>query len=135
MSDTVKDVLAERGARYGSFETHANIAQRIKLIILPQGKHLPSIMLEGLEMIAHKLARIANGDPYYSDSWVDIAGYATLVANYLKELEDADKAINEATSFEPSDGLKIPGLTDKSSLPDLQSAATGGNTRNSKRRN
>lgn len=34
-------------------------------------------------MIAHKLGRIINGDPNYSDSWHDIAGYAKLVADRL----------------------------------------------------
>jgi hypothetical protein len=38
---------------------------------------------EALEMIAHKIARIINGDPNYADSWVDIAGYAKLVADRL----------------------------------------------------
>jgi hypothetical protein len=35
-------------------------------------------------MIFHKLARIANGDPNYHDSWHDIAGYAKLVADRLE---------------------------------------------------
>ena len=35
-------------------------------------------------MIAHKIGRILNGDPNYADSWVDIAGYAQLVANELE---------------------------------------------------
>lgn len=39
---------------------------------------------EALEMLAHKIGRILNGDPDYADSWDDIAGYATLVANRLK---------------------------------------------------
>ena len=39
---------------------------------------------EALEMIAHKVARIVNGDPHYADSWVDIAGYAKLVADRLE---------------------------------------------------
>ena len=38
---------------------------------------------EAMEMICQKMARIMNGDPNYSDSWHDIAGYATLVANRL----------------------------------------------------
>lgn len=33
---------------------------------------------EALEMIAHKMARIVNGDPDYADSWRDIQGYAKL---------------------------------------------------------
>jgi hypothetical protein len=35
-------------------------------------------------MIAHKIGRIVNGDPRYADSWVDIAGYAKLVADRLE---------------------------------------------------
>jgi hypothetical protein len=39
---------------------------------------------EAMEMIAHKLARIINGDPDYHDNWADIAGYAKLVADRLE---------------------------------------------------
>lgn len=42
---------------------------------------------EALEMIAHKIARILNGDPNYADSWHDVAGYATLVADRLQGVE------------------------------------------------
>lgn len=41
-------------------------------------------------MIAHKIARILNGDPDYDDSWVDIAGYATLVVKKLKNGAEND---------------------------------------------
>jgi hypothetical protein len=34
-------------------------------------------------MIQHKVARILNGEPDYSDNWHDIAGYATLVDDLL----------------------------------------------------
>lgn len=43
---------------------------------------------EAIEMICHKLARIVNGDPYYADSWTDIAGYAKLVADRLERTEE-----------------------------------------------
>ena len=38
---------------------------------------------EALDMIAHKIARILNGDPNHHDHWHDIAGYATLIADRL----------------------------------------------------
>ena len=55
-------------------------------------------------MIFHKIARITNGDPHYSDSWRDIAGYATLVADRLdndtikknKLIEEEDDRTEEA---------------------------------------
>lgn len=42
-------------------------------------------MAEALFMIAHKIGRIVNGDPWHVDSWIDIAGYAKLVADRLED--------------------------------------------------
>jgi hypothetical protein len=89
----VNEMLAGREARYGSFQGHAEISQVIKQVIhsaaKARGKDLESDQLEALDMIAHKIARIINGDPNYADNWVDIAGYATLVANRLEKEENA----------------------------------------------
>lgn len=41
---------------------------------------------EALEMVAHKIGRIVNGDPGYLDSWHDMIGYTRLVE---KELTNA----------------------------------------------
>lgn len=84
--DTVEEILTERGNRYGKFEDHAAIAQDIKMIMRrhDQWAYLASDKKEALEMIAHKIARIINGDSNYVDSWVDIAGYAKLVADRLQ---------------------------------------------------
>jgi hypothetical protein len=38
---------------------------------------------ESLEMIAHKIGRILNGDPDYDDSWLDIEGYSKLVRDEI----------------------------------------------------
>lgn len=86
MSD-ISDTLAERGKRYGKFETHAVISRNIKLVMFSTSVwiNLEPDQSEALEMIAHKIARILNGDPDYSDSWRDIAGYAMLVANRLEK--------------------------------------------------
>jgi hypothetical protein len=82
----VEQILQERGSRYGTFATHAEITQQIKytLTIGPSWSKCSSSQKEALDMIAHKLGRIVNGDPNYIDSWVDIAGYAQLI---VKELE------------------------------------------------
>jgi hypothetical protein len=40
-------------------------------------------MKEALDMVAHKIGRILNGDPTYTDSWHDIAGYSKLVEDEL----------------------------------------------------
>ena len=80
-------ILEERGKRYGSFDTHAMITQNLKrtMLLTPNWDILSSDKKESLEMIAHKIGRILNGDPEYKDSWVDIAGYATLVAEGLDD--------------------------------------------------
>lgn len=77
---TIENTLKDRGQRYGEFETHAEIAQSIKDAMKKNnGWHqLKQHQTEALEMIAHKIARILNGDPDYADNWHDIAGYATL---------------------------------------------------------
>ncbi|ANI79024.1 DUF6378 domain-containing protein [Sphingobium sp. EP60837] len=77
--------LEERGSRYGRFDKHAAVTQGIKTVLFDcrARSSLAPDQVEALEMIAHKLGRIVNGDPDYADSWVDIAGYAKLVADRL----------------------------------------------------
>lgn len=84
---SVDDLLEERGKRYGEFSGHAMISQLIKAIMrdTPTWDNLDAAQKESLEMIAHKIARILNGDPDYLDNWDDTAGYATLVANELRK--------------------------------------------------
>jgi len=82
----VDTILDERATTYGVFEDVAETAQSIKDILYGT-TGLPKIrpdQREALDMIASKIARIVNGDPDYVDSWIDIAGYATLVADRLK---------------------------------------------------
>lgn len=83
-SETIEAVLKQRNATYGSFEEHAEITQALKKLVFKGdvSKYTPS-QREALEMILHKVGRIANGDPNYKDSWVDIAGYAKLIYDTL----------------------------------------------------
>ena len=85
----IKEVLAERGSRYGEFVDHAFITQSIKRAMKNSSNwnHLSDDMKEALEMIAHKIGRILNGDREYIDSWTDIVGYAKLVEDYLIKKE------------------------------------------------
>lgn len=81
----IEKTLDERESRYGSFKSHAAIAQELKQVMYQQDnwKALNYDQMEALDMIQHKIARILNGDPNYIDSWHDIAGYATLVEQRL----------------------------------------------------
>lgn len=84
---SLTDVLSEREKRYGNFADHAEITQGLKIEMrsAPKWYALSVDQTEALEMIAHKIGRILNGDPNYADSWVDIAGYAKLVADRLEK--------------------------------------------------
>ena len=96
MQPTINEILQERGTRYGEFLYHARIAQNIKEAMAnsPNWHELPAFMREALEMIAHKIGRILNGDPHYDDSWIDIGGYSKLVVD---ELHNKEKHIGEGT--------------------------------------
>lgn len=84
----VDAILDERGSRYGPFIDHARITQRLKNVAhqfaTDHGKRFDVDQAEALDMIFHKIGRILNGDPNYADSWIDIAGYAKLVADRLE---------------------------------------------------
>jgi hypothetical protein len=92
----LEDTLKERGNNYGNFHTQANLSQTLSSIISQHYKAIhvnesgevepmPQFMAEAIHMICHKLARISNGNPYYVDSWQDIAGYSQLVVDILEE--------------------------------------------------
>lgn len=84
----LSDILEDRGKRYGDFIDQAAISQHLKQsMACPGWYELSCDQKEALEIIAHKIARILNGDPNYADSWVDIAGYAKLVADRLERGE------------------------------------------------
>lgn len=87
---TVSDVLNDRGKRYGVFMEHADVSQQLKRVVQVQlekrDKRLAEDQQEALDMICHKIGRIINGDADYDDSWVDIAGYAQLVVDRLRNM-------------------------------------------------
>jgi hypothetical protein len=85
---TLQVVLDERGKTYGEFIDQAVITQALKepLRSHPNWEELRPDVREALEMICSKMARIVNGDPWHRDSWVDIAGYATLVERTIPSL-------------------------------------------------
>jgi hypothetical protein len=84
---SVAEILEQRGDRYGEYINVATTSQEIKRIIsLGAATTADEDMRESLDMIANKIARIVNGDPFYKDSWQDIAGYAQLIVNKLDKM-------------------------------------------------
>lgn len=88
---SVNETLDQREKTYGSFIGHSNISQALKsqMKCTNGWSKLQPDQRECLEMIQHKIARILNGDPCYTDSWHDIQGYAKLVEDRL--LKDSAK--------------------------------------------
>lgn len=106
----IDKTLDERGTRYGAFTGHAEITQQLKRAMgrHPGWKNLADDQREALEMIAHKIGRILNGDPNYIDSWHDIIGYTRLVEQRLEKAQQPVKQDeSQATSgTSPVSGLK-----------------------------
>ena len=77
--------VEERGNRYGAFKDGADIMQELKSVMRStrNWSNLTPSQREALEMIQHKVGRILNGDPNYTDSWHDIKGYAHLIEEEL----------------------------------------------------
>jgi transposase len=86
--DRVERILDERGSNYGSFLGLSQVTQRLKAVAHnfagQNNKTFDPDQAEALDMIFTKIGRILNGDPNHIDSWIDIAGYATLVADRLQ---------------------------------------------------
>lgn len=96
------EILEERGNNYGNFDTLSNLTQHLEFTTIkhyhdlhPDQPPMPAFMREALHMIFQKIARAVNGNPYYDDSWQDIAGYAQLVVDELhKNLQEPEKELN-----------------------------------------
>ena len=82
---TIEQTLAERGSRYGDFESVAETTRALMRTLTDADRfdELSAAQYEALHMICSKMARIVNGDPDYSDNWHDIAGYAKLVEDTI----------------------------------------------------
>ena len=85
---SVNTLLQERALQYGTFAALAKTAQEFKSVLYRElgarNKRLADDQAEALDMILTKIARIINGNADHVDSWADIAGYSTLVAERLQ---------------------------------------------------
>ena len=81
MTKDITETLGQRENRYGEYVKVAATAQQLKETLRggASWNGMEAYMQESLDLIANKLARIVNGDPFYDDSWHDVGGYAKLV--------------------------------------------------------
>jgi hypothetical protein len=75
----IAKTLAEREVQHGPFATHAKIENQLAEVARGHTNCMTDVQRVGLSMIMHKIARILNRGHNHSDTWHDIAGYATLV--------------------------------------------------------
>lgn len=87
--EKTEQVLQDRGQAYGDFTHFSDLVHSLEQTCIrhmqtynPQAlAKMQPFMIEGLHMVLHKISRVVNGDPLVEDSWRDIGGYATLVAD------------------------------------------------------
>jgi hypothetical protein len=80
----LEKTLKDRGSKYGNYLEQATITRKLADAIPDSfGRKAAPDQHDAVYMILVKLSRIANGDPNYADNWLDIAGYAKLVADRL----------------------------------------------------
>ena len=87
MSDSIDNVLTERGKTHGNFRENALRYYRLKKAFYDgQGSgRLPPEFHMSVDLILLKLSRIAVGDPTHIDHYFDIEGYAKGVRAMIEE--------------------------------------------------
>jgi hypothetical protein len=81
-----EQLVRHRQVTHGPFRVHAQCKQSLKSAFKHhQRKGLDAVKRTALDMIFEKISRIAAGDPSFIDHWEDIAGYATLAAQDIRE--------------------------------------------------
>lgn len=80
-------VTEVRPKTHGDFSVGAAFTQAVMTLAqeMPSWKKTTPVQREAIHMVVHKLQRILAGDPDYKDHWVDIEGYARLVADRCAE--------------------------------------------------
>lgn len=116
--EQVTDVLKDRGAIYGSFEESSNICCglfNVTLQLYPF-RPIPTVFVGNFH-IAGKISRLY-ATPNHEDSWLDIAGYAKLIADsILSKLE---------VEIETGEPLQYPDVDQETLTKDLLNLMEGG---------
>jgi hypothetical protein len=86
MTDIDK-ILAERAKTHGDYTEHALCTQDIMFTLMSHRNwsRLTADQKETLHMIAHKMGRVVTGNPDVADHWDDMAGYAKLSGDRVRE--------------------------------------------------
>jgi hypothetical protein len=87
MIETVDSILDDRQKTHGDFADVASLGSCLKEVMRTsknwRDEELDAAVMEGLDMIQHKIARILSGNPYEPDHYKDIAGYAECILRVI----------------------------------------------------
>ena len=116
--EQVTDVLKDRGAIYGPFEESSNICYVLfnTALQLYPFKTIPTVFVGNFH-IAGKISRLYR-TPNHEDSWLDIAGYAKLIADSIRSKLEVEIEIGEP--------LQYPEVDQEELTKDLLSLMEGG---------
>jgi len=86
-NERIRNLLQERHVTHGDFTQNAVLSQGLQAVaeMGSQWQHMTPVQKEATRVICAKIARICTGDPNHKDSWDDIAGYALLASDRIKE--------------------------------------------------
>ena len=116
--EQVTDVLKDRGAIYGPFEESSNICYVLVNVSLQLNpcKAIPTVFVGNFH-IAGKISRLY-ATPNHEDSWLDIAGYAKLIADSILSKLELETEIGEP--------LQYPEVDQETLTKDLLNLMEGG---------
>lgn len=102
MSD-IEKILAERAKTHGDYTEHAECTQEIMAVLAKHRRFagLAADQKETLHMIAHKMGRVVTGNPDVADHWDDIAGYAKLSGDRVRQR--LEKSAEPTTAYVAQD--------------------------------
>jgi hypothetical protein len=83
-SPELQQILEQRRKVHGDWAECASVSQRLKALMFKNHGLRDESANEAIGNICQKLARIAVGKYFEPDHWLDIAGYATLQYNILR---------------------------------------------------
>lgn len=107
--ENTKQVVQDRAKTYGDFTQFAALVNHLEQSCInhmrafnPEGlTKMHPVLAEGLHMALHKIARIVNGDPAHEDSWRDVGGYATLVADRIPLIFGSNNSVPSEVGQDP----------------------------------
>lgn len=84
----IENILKDRKGTHGDFAEVSAVSEYLHKVI-EYNDSLSDEQRTSLKMILHKVARIVCGDPNLKDHWIDIEGYAKLVSDSIREVDES----------------------------------------------